>query len=284
MENFTPVVSQMSHNQSLPESAGDPPQPLLEVAAGDLVWSLQPTGTYVVGRGQSCDLTLNHPTVSRQHFALHFDGVDWVITDLNSTNGLYTEGGKVDSQVIGQQTQVVLGSDEDDLTIFLTSHAADEEEPWYGEPVPPPPLPPELPLPPEPPMMENLPVTPPPPLYPQPDFPLQASAPRSDRPIRPFSVTAAVENQAALDDTTRLALGADEPTLLGTPGNVYSGPSQNANKGPNGDYPGHSGVGDAGDHGRPRTLTSESSKRYVAGRFDSRRPPKGSLAAPSQRP
>ena len=47
------------------------------------------TDSWIVGRGKSCDIVLNYPTVSRSHARLAeaAEGID--IRDLGSTNGTH---------------------------------------------------------------------------------------------------------------------------------------------------------------------------------------------------
>ncbi len=44
--------------------------------------------SYVVGRADTCDIRIDHPTVSRRHCLIHFADQQWQIKDLNSTNGI----------------------------------------------------------------------------------------------------------------------------------------------------------------------------------------------------
>lgn len=50
--------------------------------------SLFEAKSYVVGRAATCDIVIDHPTVSRQHCVLAFIDGQWCVRDLNSTNGL----------------------------------------------------------------------------------------------------------------------------------------------------------------------------------------------------
>ena len=51
---------------------------------------------YIIGRSSQCHLYYKHNTVSREHARLHWNGTVWEISDLNSTNGTYVNGRKVD--------------------------------------------------------------------------------------------------------------------------------------------------------------------------------------------
>lgn len=52
----------------------------------------------LVGRGQDCDIVLGHPTISSQHCVVecHDDDGQWHIEDLESTNGTFVNGVRVD--------------------------------------------------------------------------------------------------------------------------------------------------------------------------------------------
>lgn len=47
---------------------------------------------HVLGRDEDCDLTLDHPTLSRRHLELWVDGTSIELADLGSTNGVKIEG------------------------------------------------------------------------------------------------------------------------------------------------------------------------------------------------
>ena len=55
----------------------------------------------VVGRSEACDLRIDNPTVSKNHFQLNFksSGEYW-IKDLGSSNGLYVNGQKVQQSIL----------------------------------------------------------------------------------------------------------------------------------------------------------------------------------------
>lgn len=52
-------------------------------------------GSSIVGRSDGCDLYFDDPRMSRQHFALETDGTDVFITDLESQNGTFINGVRV---------------------------------------------------------------------------------------------------------------------------------------------------------------------------------------------
>jgi pSer/pThr/pTyr-binding forkhead associated (FHA) protein len=56
---------------------------------------------FIIGRGkQSSDLTIKDPNVSRQHAMIEFDGVQYCIVDLGSTNGIEYQGQRVQRKIL----------------------------------------------------------------------------------------------------------------------------------------------------------------------------------------
>jgi len=56
---------------------------------------------FIIGRGkQASDLTIKDPNVSRQHAMIEFDGSQYCIVDLGSTNGIEYQGQRVQRKVL----------------------------------------------------------------------------------------------------------------------------------------------------------------------------------------
>jgi pSer/pThr/pTyr-binding forkhead associated (FHA) protein len=56
---------------------------------------------FIIGRGkQTSDLTIKDPNVSRQHAMIEFDGSQYCIVDLGSTNGLEYLGQRVQRKIL----------------------------------------------------------------------------------------------------------------------------------------------------------------------------------------
>lgn len=56
---------------------------------------------FIIGRGkQTSDLTIKDPNVSRQHAMIEFDGNQYCIVDLGSTNGIEYLGQRVQRKVL----------------------------------------------------------------------------------------------------------------------------------------------------------------------------------------
>ncbi len=54
----------------------------------------------VLGRNASCELQLDRSGVSGEHCALRFDSTGWIVTDLNSKNGIEVDGVRVKEQML----------------------------------------------------------------------------------------------------------------------------------------------------------------------------------------
>lgn len=55
---------------------------------------------YIIGRTNKCDICYQNLAVSREHARLCWNGNQWSIVDLNSTNGTYLNGKKIDKAVL----------------------------------------------------------------------------------------------------------------------------------------------------------------------------------------
>ena len=62
-----------------------------------------------IGRSDSCEVTINHDFVSRVHAEVVFEKGTWHIRDLNSSNGLYLDGRRVEHTAITRPITVRLG-------------------------------------------------------------------------------------------------------------------------------------------------------------------------------
>jgi hypothetical protein len=60
-----------------------------------LDWTGGARDALVVGRDPDCDVALQEPTVSRQHARLLFRDGNWMVQDLESTNGTVVNGRQV---------------------------------------------------------------------------------------------------------------------------------------------------------------------------------------------
>lgn len=78
--------------------------------------SLSLTDSFIVGRSKISNLYFDDPKMSKQHFALEWDGENMYATDLDSTNGTLVNGIRLGSRrKLGQEDVISAGSTE--LTI-----------------------------------------------------------------------------------------------------------------------------------------------------------------------
>ncbi|QDV48953.1 FHA domain-containing serine/threonine-protein kinase [Gimesia fumaroli] len=54
----------------------------------------------VLGRNADCDIQFNQPGISGEHCAFHFENTGWVVSDLNSKNGIEVDGRRIQEQII----------------------------------------------------------------------------------------------------------------------------------------------------------------------------------------
>ena len=53
-------------------------------------------GKVVAGRSPDCDITIDNPAISRKHTQIEFKNGDYVLTDLNSSNGTFLNGERIE--------------------------------------------------------------------------------------------------------------------------------------------------------------------------------------------
>ena len=88
-------------------------------APGDIALSVRlPDGRalgfsvpFYIGREPGCEVQLNDVHVSRRHAEVLLLRGQWMIRDLQSSNGLFVDGERVDSASIGEGVTVILGAD-----------------------------------------------------------------------------------------------------------------------------------------------------------------------------
>jgi pSer/pThr/pTyr-binding forkhead associated (FHA) protein len=62
-----------------------------------------------IGRVDQCEVCVKSEYVSRLHAEVVFENGDWWIRDLNSSNGLYLDGSRVERSVLSRPTTIRLG-------------------------------------------------------------------------------------------------------------------------------------------------------------------------------
>ncbi|MCX7835591.1 MAG: FHA domain-containing protein [bacterium] len=63
---------------------------------------------YTIGRDNTNDIVITHPRVSRKHAEVFQSEGQWVLRDLQSTNGTFVDGKRITESVITPQNQIVL--------------------------------------------------------------------------------------------------------------------------------------------------------------------------------
>ena len=63
----------------------------------------------VIGRGRKADLALAEATISRAHAAIGFDGRQFFVEDLGSTNGTLVNGASVARQSLKNDDEIQIG-------------------------------------------------------------------------------------------------------------------------------------------------------------------------------
>lgn len=66
---------------------------------------------FVIGRGSTCDLVIDSPSVSREHAVIVREGAGFVIEDLGSSNGTWYQKRRIDRQPIADGDEVFVGSE-----------------------------------------------------------------------------------------------------------------------------------------------------------------------------
>lgn len=88
----------------------------VDAEAGELHLPERADVALLLGRAADCDFRLSDETVSRHHAELRYDDGMWVISDLNSTNGVYVNGRRVWHAEIRPGDQIALAKV--DLTVI----------------------------------------------------------------------------------------------------------------------------------------------------------------------
>ena len=116
------------------------------------------TAAFRIGRDAGCAVCIRNEFVSRVHAEVAPEPGGWRIRDLNSSNGIYWHGQRVDNVLITASERVRLGIDGPELSFHV-------QQPL---PAPPPPAPPRAAAPPPPPPRAAAPAPPVPPWPPTP--------------------------------------------------------------------------------------------------------------------
>jgi membrane-bound lytic murein transglycosylase D len=106
------------------EQPADPPALNVRLPDGTV---LRVASSFLIGRDFECEVQVQDAHVSRRHAQVSFDRGQWVIHDLQSSNGLHVEGQQVESAPIGDGIRVRLGADGPSLSIKPAGAPSDDE-------------------------------------------------------------------------------------------------------------------------------------------------------------
>src|SRR5215472_4943174 len=83
--------------------------PPLRVSLGPGHRTLTFSHPFRIGRAEECEVSIQNEYASRAHSEVFFENGKWWVRDLNSSNGLYHDGRRVERVPITQSTTVRLG-------------------------------------------------------------------------------------------------------------------------------------------------------------------------------
>ncbi|MBI3597282.1 MAG: FHA domain-containing protein [Nitrospirae bacterium] len=88
-----------------------PPVPVtVRVEDGSAVpRELRFTESFRIGRDKGCEVQIKNPAVSKSHLEVRFDGDRWHLRDLNSSNGTYLNGVRIQEAPLSAKVKLELG-------------------------------------------------------------------------------------------------------------------------------------------------------------------------------
>ena len=95
--------------------------------------TLRFSSSFDIGREPGCDIEVADGHVSRRHAEVTRLGGEWLIRDLQSSNGLLVDGSRVDSASLGEGAEITLGVDGPTLRIE-PEHVAQAPAPAESDP------------------------------------------------------------------------------------------------------------------------------------------------------
>src|SRR5262249_26907093 len=81
---------------------------LIPVGGGDNIPLIR--NKLIIGRRESCDICLRFPNIAGQHCQLTYQDGYWMITDLDSTNGIKVEGIKVKKKALRDGDEIAIAN------------------------------------------------------------------------------------------------------------------------------------------------------------------------------
>src|SRR5580658_232353 len=77
------------------------------------------SSAFRIGRATECEVCIQNDYVSRTHAKVTPETSGWQVTDLNSSNGIYWRGSKVESVLVTSSEVVRLGIDGPELSLHV---------------------------------------------------------------------------------------------------------------------------------------------------------------------
>jgi ABC transport system ATP-binding/permease protein len=108
------------------------PSSQVMVRTKDAVHRLRPGASYRVGRDPGSDIVVADPRVSWEHAIVRNDQSGWVLEDLRSTNGTFSEGRRISRIRIEGDSQFRLGHPEDGALLACFAAPEQAEMPSLG--------------------------------------------------------------------------------------------------------------------------------------------------------
>jgi len=104
------------------------------------------TDSFQIGRGRESEIRIMDDIVSRPHAEIRFEEGKWWLHDLNSTNGIFVDGEKVDQVPLANNTRIILGqfgpvlsfsieaAGQEDKTRVIQRSVAQYTDRYFGDP------------------------------------------------------------------------------------------------------------------------------------------------------
>jgi len=105
-------LDQTMIGEFLPQMVNDTSSPRLVIFTRKKTWELDlaDLDQVTIGRDESCEIFIDSTDVSRRHAEVHREGDNFVVVDLNSTNGIWMCGNKIDQHILQNGDTFQLGS------------------------------------------------------------------------------------------------------------------------------------------------------------------------------
>lgn len=79
---------------------------------------------FTIGRGRHCDIQFENPGVSATHVEIECRGQNWYVRDLNSTNGTFLDGVRIDTAILPQHATLEVSAGGPRLSLEIETRSA----------------------------------------------------------------------------------------------------------------------------------------------------------------